>query len=365
MDVSCPRSILDLRQVSCIAHRGASPLPFQDAKKDEQEITASVAFSQGAPLSANVIGDLYRSAIDSGAQLQSFERLRWGSCNDTYRVDLTDGSSVVLRVAPPQSAQFRAEALMIRNSHAVRPFVAHLGRMVPTILFADFTHTRIERDYLFESLVVGTPAPEALAACPLQTHTDFFRQVGETTRRIHDVTGRWFGPAAGPYFATWSAALRHYFTEVARDLASAGSAGGDAEELAAMTERFREELDWGTTPQLMHGDGWTANFLVADALPLQVTGLCDWDRAEWGDPLADWAVQRALIKPSVERDAFWMGYMQGPPTQDGPRPAIYRARHLLSLRLDLLRHGRGTPATSAELNDNYEKTAALLVKLAS
>jgi hypothetical protein len=84
-----------------------------------------------------------------------------------------------------------------------------------------------------------------------------------------------------------------------------------------------------------------------------VQARCDWDRAEWGDPLADWAIQRALLRPGSEREAFWDGY--GRPRSDavGIRQDIYRARQAIGLRLDYIRGGNevGIAATYKEIDE--------------
>lgn len=323
---------------------------------------AADAFQQ--PVDADTVGRLCRRALGSG--IATVTELPWGSYNSVYRVDLDSGDPVVLRIAPEHARQFRAEAALMRNEYAAVPYLAPVGDLLPRILFADFTHELIDRDYLVVTLLPGTPAPEAVGRYPRHQWAGLFEQLGAVARRIHRVPGRAFGPVAGPWFDTWSAALIAYFDAVEHDVRQAGYDATDVRQLVLATERLSPVLDEITQPRLLHGDGWTGNVLVDPASPerpddvLTVTGLCDWDRAEWGDPLADWAIQRALERPGTEREAFWTGYGQPRSVAAGVRQPIYRARLVLGLRLDRIRSGR------ADLVDaTYDELGELLGELAA
>jgi aminoglycoside phosphotransferase (APT) family kinase protein len=228
----------------------------------------------------------------------------------------------------------------MRNEYAAVPYFAPISELLPRIHFADFTHQIIGRDYMFESLLPGIPAPEGMERYPRPQWSSFFRHIGVATRRIHAVSGPAFGPIAGPHYPRWSDALAAYFHTAAEDVRDAGCDPADVLALADVVDRFRDVLNEITEPRLLHGDGWTANFLVdPTTADLPLTGICDWDRAEWGDPLADWAIQRALLRPGSERETFWAGYGRPRSEATGIRQNIYRARQALGLRLDYIRSG--------------------------
>lgn len=315
------------------------------------------AFQQA--VDADTVARLCRHALGADAAVVS--ELPWGSYNTVYRVDVDSGDPVVLRVAPEPARQFRAEAGLMRNEYAAVPYFAPIAELLPRILFADFTHELIDRDYLVVTLLPGEPVPEAMSRYPRSEWAGLFEQIGDVARRIHRVPGRVFGPVAGPWFDTWSAALIAYFDAVEQDVRHAGYDAEDVRELTHATKRLRPVLDEITEPRLLHGDGWTGNFLVDPESPeLTVTGLCDWDRAEWGDPLADWAIQRALERPGTEREAFWVGYGRPRSVAAGVRQLIYRARQVLGLRLDRIRSGRADRVAAT-----YGELAELLGALAS
>lgn len=293
-------------------------------------------------------------------EVSAVTELPWGSYNNAYRVEFESGAApVVLRVAPREARQFRVQARMMRNEYATTPFLAPIAELLPRIVFADFTHQLTDRDYLFETLVPGVPLPDAVGPKAGPEHAVVFEQIGAVARRIHTTVGTGFGPVAGPRFATWSEALVWQFETAAADVVRAGHDGSDLSAVAAAAERHSDVLDEITEPRLLHGDGWTGNFLV-DA-DLTVTGVVDWDRAEWGDPLADWAIQRALQRPGTVRDAFWTGYGSPRTVANGPRQDFYHARFLLDCRLDMIRPGAVTDP--AGIAANHAELAEVLARL--
>ena len=306
-----------------------------------------------------VVPKLCRRAFGSATSVDAVIELPWGAYNNAYRVELGTGRAVVLRVAPEPKRQFRVEQQMMRNEYAAAPYLAAIGDLLPRILFADFTHQVIGRDYLIESLLPGVPAPDGMARYPRPQWAGLFEQIGEVSRRIHSVRGSGFGSVADPRYEKWSAALVAYFRDAAEDVRDAGHDWRDVSQLATAAERFSVELDEITEPRLLHGDLWTANVLVdPETAALTMTGVCDWDRAKWGDPLADWSIQRALLKPGTEREAFWTGYGQPRSVATGVRQLLYQARFAVELRLDRIRL-RGADS----LADSYQEIGDILRRL--
>jgi hypothetical protein len=189
-----------------------------------------------------------RQAFGAHVQPTSVIELGYGTYNSTYRVDLCTGRPVILRVAPEPSHQSRAERSLMRNEHASVPYLAPIAALMPRTLAADFTHQIIGRDYLFQTLLDGVPAPDGLAAYPRPEWAAFFRQMGTITRRINAVRGDSFGWVADPRFARWSDAYTSSLADLAAALEDAGLDAGDIREAAAAatlhsgspTERSRQ-----------------------------------------------------------------------------------------------------------------------------
>ena len=302
-----------------------------------------------------------RQAFGAPVQPTSVIELGYAAYNNAYRVDLGTDRPVILRVAPEPSRQSRAERSLMRNEHASVPYLAPIAALMPRTLAADFTHQIIGRDYLFQTLLDGVPAPDGLAAYPRPEWAPFFRQLGTITRRIHEVRGDSFGWVAGPRFARWREAYTSSLADLAAALEDAGLDAGDIREAAAAATLHSEIFDEITEPRLLHGDLWIANVMVSpSAAEPTITGVCDCDRTSWGDPAADWSIYRAGERPGTERDAFWDTYGTFPATLSAAQRArFYQILHVGTLRLE--EHRR--LGKSEGVQASYKEIRALLAQL--
>ncbi|MDI5962200.1 aminoglycoside phosphotransferase family protein [Streptomyces sp. SL13] len=306
-------------------------------------------------VTAEEIRAMARRAFGAGVRVRSAVELGPGSYNSAYRVDVGAERAVILRVAPEPARQFRIERQWMRNEYAGVPYFAVIAPLLPRTLAADFTHAVIGRDYLFQTLLDGVPAPEGLRACPRAEWAPFFQGLGTIARDIHTVRGDRFGPMAGPGFATWGEAVVATLRDTAADLDDVGLDASDVREVAAAAVRHRALLDEITEPRLLHGDLWTANVMMAGGAPVPaITGVFDCDRASWGDPEADWTIFVAGRTRPEQRRAFRETY--GPPasTPEAERRALfYQAQHLGAVRLERHRLGRtdDIPASYDEMRD--------------
>ncbi len=307
---------------------------------------AAGAFQES--VSAGQLQAMCRRAFGAGARVDSATELGLGAYNNTYRVELDGQRPVILRIAPEPARQFRIEHALMRNEHATVPYLAGLGELLPRTLAVDFTHQLLGRDYEFQTLLDGVPAPDGLGGYPRPAWAGFYGQLGGIARTIHDVRGVRFGPVAGPAYDTWSQALTGYFTDAAADLRDAGLDAEDARRLADAAAQHHAVLDEITEPRLLHGDLWTVNVLLDPAATQpRITGVVDSDRGWWGDPLADWTIYRASQRHGAEQAAFFASYGQLPATAgDELRARFYLARHLVAIRLERFRLSEPALATT-------------------
>lgn len=318
------------------------------------------AFQQS--VAAAEVRAMCRRVFGGHVRVRSAVELGGGSYNSTYRVDIGEARPVILRVAPEPARQFRIERGWMRNEHTTVPYLAPIAPLIPRTPAVDFTHEVIGRDYLFQTLLGGVPAPEGLAAYSRPERASFYRDLGTIARDIHAVRGDRFGQVAGPTFATWSEAVTASLADTAADLEDAGLDAGDVREAAAAAVRQRALLDEITEPRLLHGDLWTGNVMLASGTPVPtITGVIDCDRTWWGDPESDWTIFVAGRSPGTERDAFWETY--GPLTATpgaGRRSLVYQARHIGAVRLEGHRLGKpdSIPATYTEMPDVLARLAA-------
>ena len=251
-------------------------------------------------VTAEQIRAMCRRAFGKHVHVRGAVELGLGSYNSTFRVDLgnvrdvidTRGAidesaerPVILRVAPEQARQYRSEREFMRNEHASLPFLAPIAALLPRTLAIDFTHEIVGRDYMFQTMLGGVPAPEGLAAYPRPRWSSFFAQMGAITRDLHSVRGERFGRVAGPTFATWGEAVLASLSDTATDLEEAGLDAADLRQVAAVAERHGEVLEAVKEPRMLHGDLWTVNVMVErGAAEPTICGVFDCDRTSLGRP---------------------------------------------------------------------------------
>ncbi len=318
------------------------------------------AFQQ--TVTAGEIQAMTHRAFGPDVVVHSAVELGWGTYNNTYRLDTGADRPVILRVAPSPDRQSGAEREFLRNEYASVPYFAPIAHLLPRTLAVDFTHDVVARDYLFQSMLPGVPAPEGLRAYPRPAWATFFRQLGAIARSVHDVRGERFGRVAGPTFGTWSEALIGSYDDVAADLDDLGLDARDVRRVADAARRHRAVLDDVTEPRLLHGDLWTVNVMVVpDASEPTICGVLDCDRTFWGDPEADWTIRMAGRRPGTERDAFWEAYGPLSTTSEAAlRGLFYQARHIAALRLE-----RHRLADAAGVTESYDELAEVLARLAA
>lgn len=248
-------------------------------------------------------------------QIDSVAELGGGTFNTAYLVTLADGNRVILRVAPPQTADLAWEdAFLMRSEHAMQPFFAPVAALMPKTLLVDFTHQLIERDYIFQTFIEGERWDNVWDELTFEENNLLWDQFGSIMRQIHDVRGEAFGlPRPGFQFDSWSQAV---VDRLERTLRAARDLQLDATNFAKVLETVRahpQQLDEIEIPRLLHGDLWLFNILIdRDADGPSIVGVLDADRTWWGDPMADWTMFiLAHAEPEEGHVRFWQAY--GPP----------------------------------------------------
>lgn len=306
------------------------------------------AFQQ--PLTPAQIEAVCAHAFGAGTVVDAAIELDGGLYNTTYRLDVRGMEPVILRVAPAEERQSRTERHFMRNELAVGPYLSPIAHLVPRTIAADVTHRIVDRDWMIQALVPGTAAPDVVRDLGPEARAAHFREMGELHAALHGVRGEGFGMVAGPLHPTWSAAILGWLDDTIADVVDAGLDASDLRTASDLVGACAAVLDEVTDPRLSHGDMWELNVLVqlVDGMP-RVTGVLDADRAFWGDPMADWAMQMLVRRadPAVS-EPFWQGYGT-PPARPGDdiRSLAYQVRFVAADRVEghRLGHREGVAAT--------------------
>ena len=242
------------------------------------------------------IGALLGAAFDD-ATLRSAEELTDGYFNSVYRVEADGRPPLALKVAPPDDVDVLTyeHGLMRAEVEAMRLVEGDADVPIPRVRFADLSRTTLPVDFFFMDLVPGTSWTTLRDDLTEAQNAEIERQLGAITARVNRVVGPGFGYlGTGPRFGRWSAALRWMLATLYADARRFGIESPVPEsELLGAVARYSAALDAITEPRLVHWDVWAGNvFGRIDADGPTVTGVIDFERALWGDPLMEFIPSR-------------------------------------------------------------------------
>jgi aminoglycoside phosphotransferase (APT) family kinase protein len=231
------------------------------------------------------------AAFDSTVWLAASAECEEGWFNAVYRLELSDGRTVVLKVAPPPG--FRA----MRYEHKLMDTEVSMLRLVgentevpvPEVLFWDESCTVLPSPYFVMETCQGTLMSELRPRLDDAAQQVIDAQVARHVASINAIAAPAFGrpDPMGPHRTTWSTAFDDL---VAEHLADAKDADVELpfppDELVSLVKNQAPHLDVVTEPRVVHWDLWDSNVFV-DSESLDVVGLIDFERVLWADPLME------------------------------------------------------------------------------
>ncbi|MFI9380682.1 phosphotransferase family protein [Kutzneria sp. NPDC052558] len=231
-------------------------------------------------------------------------QLSEASYNTAYRLKLTDGSGLVLKIAPDPSMPglsyerdlMRTETLFYRTATALP---------VPEVVHADFSRSVLDTDFLLMTELPGGNWYGLRESVADDDRVRLRRDLGGLVAGLHRITGDVFGYPQGETSTSWRTAFLGMLDALLADaLRWETPLPRSVTQIRQLIGANAYVLDDVSTPSLVHFDLWPGNILLQDG---QITGIVDGERAFWGDPLAE-MVSLALFGDIADDAAFLEGY---------------------------------------------------------
>lgn len=263
-----------------------------------------------------------------------FEELTDGYFNACYRIGLADGLHCVLKVAPPEGVRvLRYERDILRAEVETLRLVGERTTLpVPRVLAFDTGRQVLANDYFLMEFLPGTALHKARPTLSAEAQARVDWQLGDCLRQINAITGDCFGYYAQPQTAGcgWPQTFMRMLGDVLQDGLAAGvKLPWPYQQLAALPRLGFSALAEVTQPRLVHWDLWDGNVLV-DPTSAQVTGVFDFERTLWGDPL----METNFGYMAAEGSPFTRGY--GQDMLDTPNKRLRRALYAIYLYLIMI-----------------------------
>jgi aminoglycoside phosphotransferase (APT) family kinase protein len=236
---------------------------------------------------------LVHNAFGSGASLRAVTELTDGWFNTAYHLTLDpEGTQTVLKVGPPEGAEILSYEVQIMKAEVEVMQLVGTDQSIPVpeVYFADLTRTILPNDYYLMGFAPGMPWNKIRKTFSEEHNRQIGRRLGQINARINAFEGPAFGYyASGPRFERWPDAFRFMLAQLLADGARYGielPAGQD--ELLGLFDRHAAHFAEVERPQLVHWDLWDGNvFVEAGNGAPAITGVVDFERALWGDPLLE------------------------------------------------------------------------------
>ena len=273
------------------------------------------------------------AAFGAEAAIRTYRELRDGYFNAAYQIDLQDGRRAVLKVAPPPNVSvLRYErGIMGSEVEVMRRVRQETSVPVPEVYYYDRSHTLLDSDYYLMEFVPGEAYHKLREQMSEERRAAVDAAIGGYLAQINAIQGTYFGYQALPIqrFTTWRAAFLAMFDDLLADgRAKRVALPLDYDALRARVAAAVPALDEVQTPHLVHWDLWDGNIFV-DRASGQITGIIDFERSLWGDPLMEFQYRTLEAAP-----AFVQGY--GSSLLASPAAAARRTLYNLYLYLIMI-----------------------------
>lgn len=278
-------------------------------------------------LSAENIEAISRCHFGSHGNLQNFEVLTEGFYNAAALLEMENGFKCVLKAAPPDEVRvLRYEQNIMKAEVEAMRLVRQMTHIpVPEIYCYDTSRSLLPSEFFVMEFLPGVPLHKIRKDLSPDDQARIEREMGRMAREMSGITGECFGYWAQPEPASrsWRDCFAHMLQGVLQDgLDKNVQLPLPYETLFKRLEAHFDALEEVTTPRLVHWDLWDGNVFV-DPETKEITGLIDFERALWADPLIE-VIFSKLMGPAQNYIEGFDGKILGTPNENRRR-MLYNA----------------------------------------
>ncbi len=267
-----------------------------------------------------------------------------GWFNVAYRIRLSSGRAVVLKIAPPAAVEvltYERGAMAIELA-ALRLIKEHTSVPVPAVEFADQSHELCDADYFFMPYIDADNLGVVRASLPAPDLDAYHEALGSANRELNSIRGSWFGPLAGPGSRTWRAVYTGMVEDVLRDGERRRvDLGWDYDAFRDVIAGHGRSLDEVTEPVYVEWDLGDSNVMIRDGA---IVSIIDHERAFYGDPLVEVGFIGSQLPEFGDPAAFMRGYGRGEFTEtEQVRLRLYSLYLALVMVVETVYRGHADP----------------------
>lgn len=222
-------------------------------------------------------------------EIEKTEELTEGFFNVAYNITLTDGSEVILKIAPRGDMVIMTHEINIMFSEVDSMKMVTRETTVPVaeILYYDNSHTVCDSDYFFMKKLGGKSFNSCMESMTQEQKDKVTYQMGELTERLNRIKGKKFGYYGQPNKQgdNWFNVFKDMVQDTYRDAErKAIDIPVSMDQLLSLLDRDRDIFEQVKEPSFVHWDIWAGNVFIHEG---KVTGIIDFERCLWADVLME------------------------------------------------------------------------------
>ena len=301
-------------------------------------------------LSENKIKELVRIHFGRECETGEITELTGGMFNAIYRIERkNEKDAVILKVG------VIPDATLLTYERDIMPVEVECYRMireqttvpVPEVLAYDFSKRYIESNYFFMTELKGEPFSKVMKKMGQENADRIREELAGYLYQIHGVKGKYFGYFTKDerrQYSTWKEAFFHMFRQILADGREHRVKLPYARIMAAL-QRHDGSLEDVREPSLVEYDCHEGNiFVKKTGNSYTIEGILDFERAFWGDPIADFPTAFVFTDDIRKETAFLNAYLRvsgrnAYTETDAVKYQLYRMYILTIMAAETFRYG--------------------------
>ena len=235
--------------------------------------------------------------------------------NAVYRIERkNEKDAVVLKVGviPDTTLLTYERDIMPVEVECYRMIREQTTVPVPEVLAYDFSKRYIESNYFFMTELKGEPFSKVMKKMGQENADRIREELAGYLYQIHGIKGKYFGYFTKDerrQYSTWKEAFFHMFRQILADGREHRVKLPYARIMAAL-QRHDGSLEDVREPSLVEYDCHEGNiFVKKTGNSYTIEGILDFERAFWGDPIADFPTAFVFTDDIRKETAFLNAYL--------------------------------------------------------
>lgn len=301
-------------------------------------------------LSENKIKELVRIHFGRECETGEITELTGGMFNAIYRIERkNEKDAVILKVGviPDTTLLTYERDIMPVEVECYRMIREQTTVPVPEVLAYDFSKRYIESNYFFMTELKGEPFSKVMKKMGQENADRIREELAGYLYQIHGVKGNYFGYFTKDerrQYSTWKEAFFHMFRQILADGREHRVKLPYARIMAAL-QRHDGSLEDVREPSLVEYDCHEGNiFVKKTGNSYTIEGILDFERAFWGDPIADFPTAFVFTDDIRKETAFLNAYLRvsgrnAYTETDAVKYQLYRMYILTIMAAETFRYG--------------------------